>query len=64
MKTIDDRSTTRRMVCHACGFKLPVGAITSIGVFDCCPVPEPHFHDVTHPCERCADEPRDAEVQS
>ena len=41
-----------RNVCHACGFKYP---IESASVFDCCPDPEVHVHNISQPCDWCRD---------
>ena len=44
----------RRLVCHAGGERLPVGAVTSATVA-CCPRPEWHLHDTAQPCAWCRD---------
>lgn len=50
-------SANERLVCHACGFKLPVGAMTSASTFDCCAKPDVHVHYAHAPCDLCRDEP-------
>lgn len=41
-----------RNVCHACGFKYPIGGAGA----GCCLAPEIHIHNVDWPCDLCREE--------
>lgn len=51
---VTSTDATRRLVCHACGERLPLGAATSASV-QCCPRPKWHIHDTAQPCDWCRD---------